>query len=51
MEEMINANNTLVGKPEGRDHTEDLGVDGRIILEWILKKRGEKVWTDSSGSG
>jgi hypothetical protein len=23
---------------------EDL-VDGRIILEWILKKWGEKVWT------
>jgi hypothetical protein len=23
---------------KGRDHTEDLGVDGRIILEWILEK-------------
>jgi hypothetical protein len=22
----------------GRDHSEDLGVDGRIILEWILGK-------------
>jgi hypothetical protein len=22
---------------------EDLGVDGRIILEWILEKKGEKV--------
>jgi hypothetical protein len=21
-----------------RDHSEDLGVDGRIILEWILGK-------------
>jgi hypothetical protein len=21
---------------KGRDHMEDLGVDGRIILEWIL---------------
>jgi len=24
--------------PKGRDHSEDVGVDGRIILEWILKK-------------
>jgi hypothetical protein len=26
----------LVGKPEGRNHLEDLGTDGKIILEWIL---------------
>jgi hypothetical protein len=25
----------LIGKPE-RDHTKDLGVGGKIILEWIL---------------
>jgi hypothetical protein len=25
---------------KGRDHSEDLGVDGRIILEWILWKIG-----------
>jgi len=24
---------------------EDLGVDGRIILEWILGRCGEKSWT------
>jgi len=24
----------------GRDHSEYLGVDGRIILEWILRKCG-----------
>jgi hypothetical protein len=23
---------------KGRDNGEDLGVDGRIILEWILEK-------------
>jgi hypothetical protein len=23
---------------KGRDHLEDLGVDGKIILEWILQK-------------
>jgi hypothetical protein len=28
----------LVGKPEERDHFEDPGVDGRIILKWIFKK-------------
>jgi len=27
----------------GRDHVEDLGVDGSIILEWILGKYGWKV--------
>jgi len=30
---------------KGRDHAEDLGVDGRIILEWILGKYGGRVWT------
>ena len=28
----------LVGKPEGRDHLEDPGVDGRIILGRIFRK-------------
>jgi hypothetical protein len=23
----------LVGRPEGKDHLEDLGIDGRIILK------------------
>jgi hypothetical protein len=27
----------LVGKPERRDHVEDLGIDGRIILKWIFE--------------
>jgi hypothetical protein len=29
---MRNAYNTLVRKPEEKDHSKDLGVDGRIIL-------------------
>jgi hypothetical protein len=33
---MRNAPNISVGKPEGRDHFEDLAVDGKITLEWIL---------------
>jgi hypothetical protein len=28
-----------------RGHSEDLGVDGRLILESIIGKWGEKVWT------
>jgi len=28
----------LIGKPEGNDQLEDLDVDTRIILEWILGK-------------
>jgi hypothetical protein len=34
----IVAYKVLVGKPEGRNHLKDPGVDGRIILKWILQK-------------
>jgi hypothetical protein len=27
------------------NHLEDSGIDGSIILEWILEKLGEKLWT------
>jgi hypothetical protein len=30
----------LVGRPEGRDHWEDLGVGGRIKLRWTLGRQG-----------
>jgi hypothetical protein len=30
----------LMGKPEGRRHLKDPGVDGRIILKWILESLG-----------
>jgi hypothetical protein len=28
----------LVGKTEGRNHLEDQGIDGRIILKWIFER-------------
>ena len=36
----------LVGKPEERDHLEDLDTDGRIILTRILKKWHGPIWTE-----
>jgi hypothetical protein len=30
----------LAGKPEGRNHLKDPGVDGRIILKWIFERLG-----------
>jgi hypothetical protein len=38
MGEMRNWYKILVGKPAGKDHSEDLSVDGRIILELIFGK-------------
>ena len=35
----------LVGKCKGRDKLEDPGVDGRIILRWILSKWDVRTWT------
>jgi hypothetical protein len=38
----------LVGKPEGKNHLEDQGVDGRMESEWILGILAGGVY---SGSG
>jgi hypothetical protein len=34
----------LVDKPEGKNHLDDLGIDGKITLQCILKKQDGKVW-------
>jgi hypothetical protein len=28
----------VVGKPEGKNHFQDLGIDEKIILQWIFKE-------------
>jgi hypothetical protein len=38
MGEMRNAHSILVGKLKGRDHSEHVGIDVRIISEWVLAK-------------
>jgi hypothetical protein len=36
--DMKNSYETSIGKPEGKRPLGSLGVDGRLILEWILGK-------------
>jgi len=45
MGDMRNACNIFIGKHEGERPLEDIGVDGKIILEWILGKWGGNLWT------
>jgi hypothetical protein len=40
-----------LGSLKGRDHKDNLAVDGRIILEWILGNRVGRCEMDSFGSG
>jgi hypothetical protein len=35
----------LAGKHESKNHSEDLGIDRRVILEWNLEKLCERIWT------
>ena len=45
MEERRGVYRVLVGKPEGKNHLEDTGVDGSIILRCILSYCIVRVWT------
>jgi hypothetical protein len=33
-----NTHRVLVGKHDGKNHSDDRGIDGRILLKWISKK-------------
>jgi hypothetical protein len=39
------------GNLKGRENLEDLGMDERIVLKWILEKLLEGCGLDLSGSG
>jgi hypothetical protein len=41
-----NVYNILAGKCDRKKHSEDLGVDGKIISEWFLGKQDGKLWTE-----
>jgi hypothetical protein len=44
MGEMRNAYKIWLESLKGRDHSEVLGVDGRIILKWTLDKYVWRMW-------
>jgi hypothetical protein len=37
----------LVGKPEGKGHLQDPGIDGRVILTQTFRKWDVGAWTGS----
>jgi hypothetical protein len=39
------ASGILVERPDGKNHLEDLGIDGMIMLKCIFKKRNWEAWT------
>jgi hypothetical protein len=40
-----NVYRVLVGKPEGKDHLKDKGVDGRTGSKWTLGRLAGGVWS------
>jgi hypothetical protein len=48
MGERRGVHRVFMRKPEGKSHSEDPCVDGRIILRWIFRKWDVRAWTGSS---
>jgi len=46
MDEERGVYRVLMGKPEGKSHWGDLGVDGWIILGWISRRWDVGMWTE-----
>jgi hypothetical protein len=42
--EMVSAYRILVGSLKGRDCSEVLSINGRIILKWVFRKWGWSEW-------
>jgi hypothetical protein len=47
MGKKIKAYKVSMGKNEWNNSFEGLGVDGKIILKWILKKQDGRAWIAS----
>jgi hypothetical protein len=45
MGEIRNSYKILVRNLNGTQNLGHPGIDGRIILKWVLKKRGLSMWT------
>jgi hypothetical protein len=43
---MRNAFKNVIESLQGRNHLEDLGAKGRIILKFVLQKKCMRVWTE-----
>jgi hypothetical protein len=46
MRAMKNVYRFFLESLKGRDHSEALDVGGSVILKWILRKRGWRMWIE-----
>lgn len=43
MGEVINVCKIWIGNLKGGEHIQDIGVDGREVLKWVLRKREDSI--------